>query len=196
MVSKTSSTPAKRPRITGVGSTPERVPRATPHLRSETAAPPTAPGSPAAVRVLRQFRQVFNAVKSHFREVERQVGLGGAQVWALSIVQARPGIGVGALAQAMDIHQSTASNLVRGLVQRELVATTRDGVDRRAVRLKLLPAGRTLLRRSPQPFTGVLPQALQALDEKTLKRIEADLGRLLAVLTVDEQAANVPLASL
>ena len=39
----------------------------------------------AAVAVLRQFRQVFNAVKSHFQQVEKTVGMGGAQVWALSI---------------------------------------------------------------------------------------------------------------
>lgn len=32
----------------------------------------------AAVRVLRQFRIVFNTVKSHFRQVERDTGIGGA----------------------------------------------------------------------------------------------------------------------
>ncbi|HEX7688461.1 MAG TPA: helix-turn-helix domain-containing protein, partial [Burkholderiaceae bacterium] len=79
-----------------------------------------------AVRVLRQFRQVFNAVKTHFQQVEKSVGMGGAQVWALSLVRDRPGLGVRALAEAMAVHQSTASNLVRGLVERELVATTKD----------------------------------------------------------------------
>src|SRR4051794_36551587 len=91
----------------------------------------------AASQVLRQFRQVFNAVKSHFQQVERRAGLGGAQVWALSIVRDHPGIGVGMLARTMDIHQSTASNLVRALIARGLVAAAKDGADRRVVRVRL-----------------------------------------------------------
>jgi DNA-binding MarR family transcriptional regulator len=150
----------------------------------------------AAARVLRQFRQIFNAVKSHFQRVEKKVGLGGAQVWALSVIQARPAIGVSDLARAMNIHQSTASNLVKTLVERELVVAERQGTDRRAVQLQLLPAGRRLLRRSPGPFAGVLPDALAALDAKTLKRLERDLAQLLAVLQPDEAAADIPLAEL
>ncbi len=67
----------------------------------------------AATRVLRQFRQVFNAVKTHFQQVERQAGVGGAQVWALSVVRERPGIGMNDLARALDVRQPTASNLVQ-----------------------------------------------------------------------------------
>lgn len=70
-----------------------------------------------AARVLRRFRLVFNAVKTHFQQVEKRTGLGGAQLWALSIIRQRPDIGVGDLANAMDIHQSTASNLVRALLR-------------------------------------------------------------------------------
>ena len=49
---------------------------------------------PSSTRVLRQFRVVFNAVKTHFRQVEREAGVGGAQLWALSVIDRRPGIGV------------------------------------------------------------------------------------------------------
>ena len=103
---------------------------------------------------------------------------------------------MGGLAHAMDIHQSTASNLVRALVERGYVASSKDSVDRRAVKLRLLPAGVRVLRRSPGPFAGVLPDALAALDAKTLKRIEADLAKIIAVLQVDEAAAGIPLADL
>ena len=146
-----------------------------------------------AQRVLRQFRQVFNAVKTHFQQVEKKVGLGGAQVWALSVVQEAPGIGVGALAAAMNIHQSTASNLVKALVERELVTVSRHPVDRRVVLLKLLPAGARILRRTPGPFAGVLPNALAALEQKTLKRLEADLAKLIEVLEVDDRLGKIPL---
>ena len=150
----------------------------------------------AAARVLRQFRQIFNAVKTHFQQVEKKVGLGGAQVWALSVIRDMPGIGMGSLAEAMNIHQSTASNLVRALVERGLVSVTKHDADRRAVVLKLLPDGARILRRSPEPFAGVLPGALASLDAKTLKRLEADLKKLIAELHADAEAGKIPLAEL
>jgi len=150
----------------------------------------------ASARVLRQFRQIFNAVKTHFRQMEKKVGLGGAQVWALSVIRTSPEIGMSELARVMNIHQSTASNLVKTLVERELVAMTRDSGDRRAVSLTLLPAGSRILRRSPEPFEGVLPQALASLDQKTLKRLEIDLARLIAELEPDESASKIPLSEM
>src|SRR3954467_6258465 len=89
----------------------------------------------ASVRVLRRFRLVFNAVKTHFREVEKKAGVAGAQLWALSIIHERPGVSVTDLARAMDVHQSTASNLVRTLVEQELVLAKKTGADRRTVQL-------------------------------------------------------------
>jgi DNA-binding MarR family transcriptional regulator len=149
-------------------------------------------GEPAA-RVLRRFRLVFNTVKTHFQQVERKTGIGGAQLWALSIVRARGGLGVGDLAKAMDVHQSTASNLVKILVERGLVQALKEGADKRTVQLSILPAGSKVLRKAPGPLTGVLPQALSSLDPSTLKRLDADLAKLLAALDADERAANVPL---
>jgi DNA-binding MarR family transcriptional regulator len=154
------------------------------------ATPPTEP----ATRVLRQFRIVFNAVKTHFRQVEREAGVGGAQLWALSVIERRPGIGVTDLARELDIHQSTASNLIKSLVERNYVAARREGADRRSVALHPLPDGLAVLRNAPLPFAGVLPEALSSLDADTLARLEADLGKLIAVLEADEAAANVLLA--
>ena len=150
----------------------------------------------ASTRVLRQFRQIFNAVKTHFQQVEKRVGLGGAQVWALSVIRDAPDIGMGSLARAMNIHQSTASNLVKSLVDRDMVSATKRGTDRRAVMLRLLPAGTRVLKRTPGPFAGVLPGALAALDRKTLKRMEADLKKLIGELHADAKAAKIPLAEL
>src|ERR1700759_5414636 len=135
---------------------------------------PPADHDAAAVAVLRQFRQVFNAVKAHFQQVEKTVGMGGAQVWALSVVRDNPGIGVGALAKAMSIHQSTASNLVRTLIDREMVVAAKQGADRRAVQLNLLPAGAKVLKNAPGPFAGLLPDALKSLPAETLERLQTD----------------------
>jgi DNA-binding MarR family transcriptional regulator len=150
----------------------------------------------SASRVLRHFRSVFNAVKTHFQQVEKHAGIGGAQVWALSTIKAQPGIGMTDLAMAMDIHQTTASNLVKGLLKLEVVKVEKKGPDKRAVQLYVLPAGRALLKKVPGPFAGVLPKALSELDAKTLLRLERDLNQLLVLLNTDEQAAKTPLAQL
>jgi len=150
-----------------------------------------------AARVLRRFRQIFNAVKSHFQQLEKRSGLGGAKIWALSVIQQHPGIGTGALAQAMDIHQSTTSNLVKVLIEHELVEARKTESDRRSVQLHVLPAGTKILKNVPGPFIGVLPDALERLDAVTLNNLNRDLTRLTALLSeVDEKAALTPLAEL
>lgn len=163
-------------------------------------APPSPPRSAAPIdapaRVLRRFRQVFTATRAHYQQVEKHVGIGGAQVWALGIIGAQPGIGVGGLARSMHIHQSTASNLVRALVDRQLVSTAREGADRRAVQLRLLPAGAELLARAPGPYTGLLVQALARLDGDTLARMEADLTRLAQAMDIGDDAPALPIAQL
>jgi DNA-binding MarR family transcriptional regulator len=160
--------------------------------RTRAAESPEAPDP--AIHVLRRFRLVFNAVKTHFRQVEKKAGLGGAQVWALAVIRDKPGIGVSELARAMDIHQSTASNLIRALVDQQFVAAEKTGADRRAVQLRVLPAGGRVLKRAPAPFTGLLPEALRSLDKATLKRLDRDLARVIEVLGADERGALMPLA--
>lgn len=147
-------------------------------------------------QVLRRFRVVFNAVRSHFQQVEKQVGLGGAQVWALSVVRDHPGIGMGGLARSMDIHQSTASNLVKALQRKNLISLTKAAQDRRNVQLHVLPAGLASLAQVPGPFEGVLPGALAALPPDTLQRLDQDLAILIKRLKADEQAGGIPLAEL
>jgi len=149
-----------------------------------------------AARVLRQFRLVFNAVKTHFAQVERQAGIGGAQVWALSVIRSSPGLSVNDLAQAMDVHQSTASNLVRTLVELNMIATEKNSADRRSLKLRIAAAGSKVLRRAPGPFAGVLPEALASLDADTLNRLSKDLGALLSALDADERAAGIPLGQM
>jgi DNA-binding MarR family transcriptional regulator len=167
---------------------------------SPSSKPPKAaePGSTTASssRVLRQFRIVFNSVKTHFRQVEREAGVGGAQLWALSVIERKPGIGVTELARELDIHQSTASNLIKTLCERGLAVAAREGMDRRSVSLRIQPPGQEVLKSAPMPFAGVLPDALSSLDPATLTRLEQDLAKLIALLEADEAGAKMPLADI
>lgn len=184
------------------GSYHPAMPKPAGPRQARSTSPPDVPAlathaaPPSPVRVLRRFRLVFNAVRTHFRDVERKAGVGGAQIWALSIIAARPGIGVGTLARDMDIHQTTASNLVKSLLHQGLAQSHREGPDRRAVQLAVTTAGREVLKRAPGPFAGVLPDALARLDPQALERLDRDLGTLIELLQADEQGAGIPLAQL
>jgi DNA-binding MarR family transcriptional regulator len=147
-------------------------------------------------KVLRRFRVVFNAVRTHFRQIEKQVGLGGAQVWALSLIQNQPGIGMGGIADNMDIHQSTASNLIKTLLNKRLITMEKSTGDKRNVHLEILPAGIDVLSKVAGPFEGVLPVALSQLSATTLVRMDKDLGKLIALLKADESAEETPLADI
>ena len=160
-----------------------------------TPSPVSQPTAQTAV-VLRRFRVVFNAVRTHFKQVEKQVGLGGAQVWALSLIRDQPGIGLGELARGMDVHQSTASNLVKGLLQKGLIRADKGSTDKRQVQLVVLPAALSLLEQVPGPFEGVLPEALEKLPPQTLARLDRDLAELITLLQADEATGSIPLAQL
>lgn len=147
-----------------------------------------------AAQVLRQFRLIFSTVRKHFQTMEKQAGIGGAQVWALSLVAQHPGLGVTQLAEHMDIHQSTTSNLVRTLINSGLVHSEKSSLDRRVVELYALPEGLKLLKKIPGPFAGVLPQALQHLDPMTLVQLGKNLADLIAQMEVDEKAAHTPIS--
>ena len=149
-----------------------------------------------SARVLRHFRRVFNAVKTHFQQVEKMAGIGGAQLWALSAIAQSPGLGVNDLATVMDIHQTTASNLVKSLSRLALIRVEKNAPDRRAVQLYAMDAGQQLLSQAPGPFAGVLPAALARLDVATLERLDTDLVTLLHLLNTDEKSALTPLAEL
>lgn len=175
-----------------VMATRKTASKAAPKVQATNA--PSELGS--AVRVLRQFRLVFNTVKTHFQQMEKRSGLGGAQIWALSVVRDRPGIGVNDLARALDVRQPTASNLVKALAEQDLIEVRKNERDGRAVMLHMRPAGTRVLRRAPGPFTGVLPEALATLDPATLERLEQDLAVLIKVLGADERGANIPLSQM
>jgi DNA-binding MarR family transcriptional regulator len=155
-----------------------------------------SPQPVSTAQVLRRFRVVFNTVRGHFQQVEKQAGVGGAQVWALSVIRDQPGIGMGGLAKSMDIHQSTASNLVKALQKKDMLSMTKAAVDRRNVEMRIMPAGLAVLAKVTGPFEGVLPEALGQLPPETLARMDGDLLELIRLLKADEKAGGIPLGQL
>ena len=175
-------------------ATMPQLPDQTPPLETGDALSKDAAFDDQAARVLRQFRLIFSTIRRHFQTMEKQSGIGGAQVWALSLVAQHPGLGVTRLADLMDIHQSTTSNLIKSLIKSGLLHSEKSVHDRRVVELYVLPEGLKLLKKIPGPFAGVLPHALQRMDEVTLRQLEGNLAALINRLEVDEKAAQTPIA--
>lgn len=156
--------------------------------------PPAESAPEVHLRVLRQFRLVFSSVRKHFQAMEKLAGIGGAPVWAMHLIAQQPGVGISQLAQSMDVHQSTASNLVRSLVKSGFVLSEKSTHDKRAVELYALPEGLKLLKKVPGPYSGVLPQALSELDTQNLTALENSLALLLQKMDIDEGSAQTPIA--
>jgi DNA-binding MarR family transcriptional regulator len=132
------------------------------------------------LEVLEQFRIIVKSIRQHYQRVERRAGLSGAQLWALAQIAGQPGCQVGELARALAVHPSTASNLVRDLAARALVARERRGRDLRHVQLYASAKGTRLLAAAPRPLIGVLQQALSELPAARLRALHAELAHVIA----------------
>lgn len=149
------------------------------------------------MQVLRQFRVIYGSVKQHFRDVEKQCGISGSQLWLLREVAATPGTGVSRLAERLSIHQSTCSLLVEKLVGAGLVLKTRSLADQRRVGLELTPTGKQLLKTAPGPAEGILPDALKQMPDDSLQVLSAHLGQLISQISVqNESDAGKPLSDI
>lgn len=82
----------------------------------------------------------------------------------------------------MALHQTTASNLINALLERQFIRRTRDAGDQRIARLQVTAAGKRMLARAPRPHAGLLPDALSHLDAKQLTELSQSLKLLVTIL--------------
>ena len=88
------------------------------------------------------------------------------------------------LAELAGISASTATRMVDGLLQRELVTRIEDPVDRRAVVISLTEAGREKLSRKQREYAARRRRLAAALDPHEQK-VATDLLRRLASVIED-----------
>jgi DNA-binding MarR family transcriptional regulator len=150
-----------------------------------------------SLEALKKFRQIVNSAQQHFRRIEDQCGLSGAQLWALREVAGHPGQRVSDLGKAMSLHLSTASNLLDKLAKRNLIRRERNDRDQRIVRLFLTEEGMRVIGNAPQPARGVLPEALNRLPDEVLDNLNRSLAQVLDEIGVsDQESAMKPLSDL
>jgi DNA-binding MarR family transcriptional regulator len=164
---------------------------------------PSTPPSPPSqddkaahtAEIVAALRRLFKAVQVHSKATLRATGLSGPQVWALTLLQADPGLSLGELARRMYAHPSTVSGVIARLVRRGAVRRVTDPLDRRGVRLSLTPTGRRLLRRCPPPVQVAISRALLRMPATRLRQINDALASIVLEAEVaDLEAPLCPVA--
>jgi DNA-binding MarR family transcriptional regulator len=107
------------------------------------------------------------------------------QYRALIVLGKRPGITVHDLAEALDVHPSTATRLCDRLARKHLIRRVQAPEDRRSTRLHLAAAGRRLVDR----VTERRRRDLAAIAAKLPDDVQA---QAVAVLTAFAEAAGEP----
>lgn len=149
------------------------------------------------LEVLKQFRVLLRSIKRHYQWVEKECGMSGAQLWAMSEIAGAPGIKVSDLARQLGVHLSTASNMLRRLEELALVKRVRIGADHRVVQLQLTAKGAKILERAPRPLVGILQQALAELPQRRLDSLHSELSEVIRLMKFkDVKAGATPLSDL
>jgi len=137
------------------------------------------------LETLQGLRTIFGSARTHDNEVRRSAGISGSLLWALSEIAASrddSGITVNGLSAQMALHQTTTSNLINLLVERELIRRERDRVDQRIVHLKVTAAGKRVLLKTPGPHAGLLVDALRRLDSAQLSELSRSLHGVVKLM--------------
>lgn len=144
--------------------------------------------------ILKDLRIIFRSVQAHSRWVEKESGLSGAQLWMMWELFNDPGLTVSGLAKVLSIHQSTCSNMLDKIQQKELVYRERSSSDQRLVRLFLTEKGSNLLAKAPRSAQGTLLDVLLRLPDEVLLELESGLNQFVdALKVVDEKAGMMSL---
>jgi DNA-binding MarR family transcriptional regulator len=129
-----------------------------------------------AAKVLDSLRRLVRELRLGSHSVERELGIGGAQLFVLREIAAEPGCSLRRLSERTLTDQSSVSVVTARLVTRGFVARKQDAADARKSALTLTPRGERLLSHAGEPFQVRLVRALRALPPARLRRLGADLS--------------------
>ena len=136
------------------------------------------------------LRRVVRALEIYSRDVQQRFGLTGPQLWAVKTQQRAGALPVSGLADALAVHQTSASILVARLEQRGLVRRARSPADRRVVLLSLTAAGERLAARAPEAAQGRLLHGLRRLRPSEVRSLRRAVDRIVALMEAEDVRAT------
>ena len=151
------------------------------HAFPTTAAAGAAP--PDDVReVLDGLRRIVRALRLTAAAGEKAAGISAAQLFILQRLAEGPALSVAALAEKTLTDASSASVVVRRLVEQGLVRRQTSRADSRRSEHSLTPQGAALLRKLPIAAQAQLIDAVAALPGQERRALARSLGHLATVL--------------
>lgn len=139
--------------------------------------------------VFAKILTIQRAMQSGMQAMDGSIGMSGSQLSAMWHISAAPGLRVTALAAAMCVQHSTASNLLDKLEKRGLIRRERSSQDQRVVSLFLTDSGSEVVKKLPGPLHGKLRNALRDLPADVLNSLDEGISAFLARLAAAPQGA-------
>jgi DNA-binding MarR family transcriptional regulator len=159
-------------------------------------APRRKPRGAAAQRdgasALDSMRRIVRALGISARTAERSIGITGAQLFVLRVLDAHPAQSLNELAALTFTHQSTVSVIVDRLVSRGFVTRSRSETDGRRVVLALTAAGRRALRHAPAPTQMRLITAINSLPPARRRELAKTLKVVVDAMDVAGGTIGLP----
>ena len=152
------------------------------------AAPPARSDLAAALDAL---RRIIRVLRQSSARSERELGIGGAQLFVLHQLAEAPAGSINELAERTYTHQSSVSVVVRRLVEQGLVARRPAAADARRRELRLTTAGRRLVERAPRPVQVHLIRGLAGLGPEDLAALSRLLRRVVETMGASEEPASM-----
>jgi DNA-binding MarR family transcriptional regulator len=141
-----------------------------------------SPDDRDAAAIVQGLRRIVKALQLYSQEVYRSYHLTAPQLWVLKTLHRQGPMPDGRLAQALVLHQSSVSVLLRRLVRRGLVRRKRAPGDRRIVTAELTPRGAALAAEAPEPAQGRLLHSLGAMPHTEVRKIRKAVDRLVEAM--------------
>lgn len=144
----------------------------------------------AAAEFVDAVRGVVHALRGASRSAEQRLGVHGAELLVLRKLAEAPAPSLAELAARTQTDPSTASVVVRGLVEREFATRTVAPDDRRRTPIAITAAGRRVLRHAPAPAHARVAAAAAPLGPAEVRELAARLGGLAERLTAARAATG------
>jgi DNA-binding MarR family transcriptional regulator len=140
-------------------------------------------------RILDSIRRLVRLLRVSDRQAQAELGISGAQLFALAELGKTPALSLNDLASRTLTDQSSVSVVVTRLVDAGLVTRDRDERDARRLVLHLTRAGRALLRKAPAAAQERLLNAFDRVPEDERRRFADTFETIIDSVGADEGPA-------
>src|SRR5690242_4187223 len=154
--------------------------------RTADADKPTGDSPVPLGRVLSFMRMLWavdHGLNHVSRRMERTLGVTGPQRLVVRLVGQSPGVSAGTLAEALHLHPSTLTGVLKRLQERGLIERAADPADARRSRLHLTPRGKAVDAVSAGTVEARIRTAMTGMSDADLAAAERVLTHLAEVLS-------------